>query len=71
MRLELSKRQIQILEFIKDFQTKNGYPPTIRETSLGVSLKSASTVHSHLNTLENLGYIKRDPTKPRAIKILD
>ena len=60
-----------ILEFIKEQQLDKGYPPSVREICTAVGLKSTSTVHSHLNKLEKLGYIKRDPSKPRAIEILD
>lgn len=69
--LNLSKSQILILDFIKEQIYLKGYPPSIREICLEVGLKSTSTVHSHLNTLEKLGYIKKDPTKPRAIEVLD
>lgn len=70
MYLDLSGKQIMILEFIKDQIASKGYPPSVRETCDAVGLKSTSTVHSHLNKLENLGYIRRDHTKPRAIEIL-
>ena len=60
-----------ILEFIKEQLLAKGYPPSVREICQAVGLKSTSTVHSHLNKLEKLGYIRRDPTKPRAIEILD
>jgi len=67
----LSKRRRQILRYIKNESQKNGYPPSVREIGAAVGLSSSSSVHSHLRVLENLGYIKRDPTKPRALKILD
>lgn len=67
----LSRKQIMILDFIKDQIASKGYPPSVRETCFAVGLKSTSTVHSHLNKLEKLGYIKRDSTKPRAIEVLD
>ena len=68
---KLSKRQVAILDFIKhEVQTK-GYPPSVREIAEAVGLASSSTVHGHLSRLEGKGYIRRDPTKPRAIEILD
>ncbi len=69
--LDLTRKQKMILEFIKEQQLAKGYPPSVREICNHVDLKSTSTVHSHLNKLEKLGYIKRDPSKPRAIEILD
>ena len=71
MYLDLSKKQKMILEFIKEQQSEKGYPPSVREICNHVGLKSTSTVHSHLKTLEELGYIRRDPTKPRAIEVLN
>ena len=68
---DLSLRQTNILEFIKDQIRKKGYPPSVREIGEAVGLLSSSTVHGHLQTLEDKGYIRRDPTKPRAIEILD
>ena len=68
---ELSNKQLMILEFIKEQLLAKGYPPSVREICQSVGIKSTSTVHSHLNKLEKLGYIRRDPTKPRAIEILD
>ena len=68
---DLSLRQTKILEFIKDEIRKKGYPPAVREIGEAVGLLSSSTVHGHLQTLEEKGYIRRDPTKPRAIEILD
>lgn len=67
----LSDKQQQILEYIKDETLAKGYPPTVRDICEYTGLKSTSTVHSHLNTLERLGYIRRDPSKPRAIEITD
>lgn len=68
---KISAKQQQILEFIKDEILKKGYPPAVREICEAVHLKSTSSVHSHLETLEKNGYIRRDPTKPRAIEIVD
>jgi repressor LexA len=68
---DLSLRQTKILEFIKEEIRKKGYPPAVREIGEAVGLLSSSTVHGHLQTLEDKGYIRRDPTKPRAIEILD
>lgn len=68
---ELTARQKQILEFIKERVRVKGYPPSVREIGEAVGLRSSSTVHGHLNRLEEKGYIRRDPTKPRAIEILD
>lgn len=67
----ISDKQEQILEYIKDQIMKKGYPPAVREICDAVHLKSTSSVHSHLETLESRGYIRRDPTKPRAIEICD
>lgn len=68
---KLSAKQTEILEFMKREILKKGYPPTVRDICEAVNLKSTSSVHSHLETLEKNGYIRRDPTKPRAIEILD
>jgi repressor LexA len=68
---KLSNRQQMILDFIKDEVNKKGYPPSVREIALAVGLASSSTVHGHLERLESKGFIRRDPTKPRAIEILD
>lgn len=68
---KLSSKQQQILEYIKEEILAKGYPPTVREICEKVGLKSTSSVHAHLNTLEDNGYIRRDPTKPRAIEIVD
>lgn len=68
---KISAKQKEILEYIKEEILKRGYPPAVREICEAVHLKSTSSVHSHLETLEKNGYIKRDPTKPRAIEIMD
>lgn len=68
---DLSSRQRQILEFIRKEVATKGYPPSVREVGQAVGLSSSSTVHGHLNKLEERGYIRRDPTKPRAIELLD
>lgn len=68
---KISKKQQQILEYIKSQILERGFPPAVREICEAVGLKSTSSVHSHLETLEKNGYIRRDPTKPRAIEILD
>lgn len=68
---DLSQKQIEILLYIKSEIQRQGYPPAVREICKGVNLKSTSTVHGHLEKLESKGYIRKDPTKPRAIEILD
>ena len=68
---KITSKQQEILEYIKNTILKKGYPPTVREICEAVRLKSISSVHSHLETLERNGYIRRDPTKPRAMEILD
>jgi repressor LexA len=68
---KISNKQQAILEFIKQEILNKGYPPTVRDICEAVDLKSTSSVHSHLETLEKNGYIRRDPTKPRAIEIID
>ena len=68
---KITSKQQEILEYIKNTILKKGYPPTVREICEAVRLKSTSSVHSHLETLERNGYIRRDPTKPRAMEILD
>ena len=68
---KISAKQQEILEYIKETILKKGYPPAVREICEAVHLKSTSSVHSHLETLEENGYIRRDPTKPRTIEILD
>ncbi len=71
MERRISKKQQEILEYIKDVILEKGYPPTVREICETVGLRSTSSVHSHLSTLEKNGFIRRDPTKPRAIEICD
>ena len=68
---KISKKQLEVLEYIKSQILERGFPPAVREICEAVNLKSTSSVHSHLETLEKNGYIRRDPTKPRAIEILD
>ena len=68
---KISAKQREILEYIKDSILNQGYPPAVREICEAVHLRSTSSVHSHLETLEKNGYIRRDPTKPRAIEIID
>lgn len=68
---KISAKQQEILEYIKQEILHKGYPPAVREICEAVHLKSTSSVHSHLETLEKNGYIRRDPTKPRAIEIID
>ena len=68
---KISNKQREILEYIKQEILNRGYPPAVREICEAVDLKSTSSVHSHLETLEKNGYIRRDPTKPRAIEIID
>ena len=69
--MDLTKRQQEIFDFIKRYSAKNGYPPTVRDIGKAVGLASSSTVHAHLANLEKLGLLRRDPTKPRAIEMLD
>ena len=68
---KISSKQQEILDYIKENILQKGYPPSVREICEAVKLKSTSSVHSHLETLEKNGYIRRDPTKPRTIEILD
>lgn len=68
---KISAKQLEILEYIKSQILERGFPPAVRDICEAVHLKSTSSVHSHLETLEKKGYIRRDPTKPRAIEILD
>lgn len=68
---ELSQKQIEILLFIKSEIQRQGYPPSVREICKGVNLKSTSTVHGHLEKLEDKGFIRKDATKPRALEIID
>ena len=67
----ITKKQTEILEYIKSQILNKGYPPSVRDICTAVNLKSTSSVHAHLETLEKNGYIRRDPTKPRAIEIID
>jgi repressor LexA len=69
--MDLTKRQQEIFEFIKRYSDSNGYPPTVRDIGKAVGLASSSTVHAHLANLEKIGLLRRDPTKPRAIELLD
>ena len=68
---DLTKRQQEIFDFIKKYSAKYGYPPTVRDIGKAVGLASPSTVHAHLANLEKLGLVRRDPTKPRAVELLD
>ena len=68
---KISAKQMEILEYIKSQTLAKGYPPTVRDICEAVQLKSTASVHAHLETLEERGYIRRDPTKPRAIEIID
>lgn len=68
---ELNQRENDILHFIKRRITEQGYPPSVREIGMAVGLKSSSTVHGYLNSLEKKGYIRRNPSTPRAIEITD
>jgi len=69
--MDLTKRQQEIFDFIKRYSALNGYPPTVRDIGKAVGLASSSTVHAHLANLEKIGLLRRDPTKPRAIELLD
>src|SRR5438270_920466 len=69
--MDLTKRQQEIFEFIRKYSAKYGYPPTVRDIGKAVGLASSSTVHAHLANLEKLGLLRRDPSKPRAIELLD
>lgn len=68
---KLTERRRKILDFIKERVMTKGYPPSVREIGDAVGLRSSSTVHGHLRKLEDLGYLRRDPSKPRAIELLD
>src|SRR5215204_1542727 len=68
--VDLTKRQKEIFDFISRYASKYGYPPTVREIGKAVGLHSSSTVHAHLASLEKVGLLRRDPTKPRAIEVL-
>ena len=69
--MDLTKRQQEIVDFIKRYSARHGYPPTVRDIGRAVGLASSSTVHQHLANLERGGLLKRDPSKPRAIELLD
>jgi repressor LexA len=69
--MDLTKRQQEIFDFIRQYCDLNGYPPTVRDIGKAVGLASSSTVHAHLANLEKLGVLRRDPTKPRALELLD
>ena len=69
--MDLTKRQQEIFDFIKKYSAKYGYPPTVRDIGKAVGLASSSTVHAHLANLERIGLLRRDPSKPRAIEMLD
>ncbi|MCW2998117.1 MAG: lexA [Solirubrobacterales bacterium] len=69
--MDLTKRQQEIFDFIKRYSANYGYPPTVRDIGKAVGLASSSTVHAHLANLEKLGLLRRDPSKPRAIELLD
>lgn len=71
MARKISKRQQQIYDFIRSYQKEKGYPPSVREMATAVGLSSPSTVHAHLSALEDLGLIKRDATKPRALEVFN
>ncbi len=68
--LNLTKRQQEIFDFVKQYVSDHGYPPTVRDIGKAIGLASSSTVHAHLANLEKLGMLRRDPTKPRAIEVL-
>jgi repressor LexA len=69
--VDLTKRQREIFSFIRRYTEDNGYPPTVRDIGRAVGLASSSTVHAHLANLEKLGLLRRDPSKPRALELLD
>jgi repressor LexA len=69
--MDLTKRQQEIFDFIRKYSAKYGYPPTVRDIGKAVGLASSSTVHAHLANLEKIGLLRRDPSKPRAIELLD
>jgi repressor LexA len=69
--MDLTKRQQEIFDFIRKYSQKYGYPPTVRDIGKAVGLASSSTVHAHLSNLEKIGLLRRDPSKPRAIELLD
>jgi repressor LexA len=69
--MDLTKRQQEIFDFIRRYSARYGYPPTVRDIGKAVGLASSSTVHAHLANLEKLGLLRRDPSKPRAIEMLE
>ena len=69
--MDLTKRQQEIFDFIRKYSARYGYPPTVRDIGKAVGLASSSTVHTHLANLEKIGLLRRDPSKPRAIELLD
>jgi repressor LexA len=69
--MDLTKRQQEIFDFIRKYSARYGYPPTVRDIGKAVGLASSSTVHAHLSNLEKVGMLRRDPSKPRAIELLD
>jgi repressor LexA len=69
--MDLTKRQQEIFDFIRKYSARYGYPPTVRDIGKAVGLTSSSTVHAHLSNLEKIGLLRRDPSKPRAIELLD
>ncbi len=69
--MDLTKRQQEIFDFIRKYSARHGYPPTVRDIGKAVGLASSSTVHTHLANLEKIGLLRRDPSKPRAIELLD
>lgn len=71
MARKITKRQQQIYDFIRSYQKEKGYPPSVREMAAAVGLSSPSTVHAHLNALEERGLIRRDATKPRALEVFN
>src|SRR3954447_25260182 len=71
MELDLTKRQQEIFDYIKSYSARFGYPPTVRDIGKAIGLASSSTVHAHLANLEKIGLLRRDPSKPRAIELLD
>jgi repressor LexA len=68
--MNLTKRQQEIFDYVKQYVSDHGYPPTVRDIGKAIGLTSSSTVHAHLANLEKLGLLRRDPTKPRAIEVL-
>lgn len=69
--MDLTKRQQEIFDFIRRYSARYGYPPTVRDIGKAVGLASSSTVHAHLANLERIGLLRRDPSKPRALELLD